>query len=322
MSQGGRSEWIRRWRMARAASSERHAAWPIEPWTLQLLADLSTGGYRPAAWVRFFAASWRRAHATAHDQPSIAAGWRHLSVAVLVGSATLLAVAWQRRGVRAARHLGTNLLAGVLLQQADAFVHLGMNRRLQDGQWLPALGTATWLSYLRGTSAHWLLAATRADVDIPGLVPGVLVLGALTDALDGPLARHLGQATKLGAYADGEADLVLALALTLAAVRRGALPASARWLPAARYALPIGVAFGRAFVGGRPPALEHTRLGRLCGVAQAGLLGCSLAPRRLRPPEGVVRMLLVITAVLSTASGVAQALRMASPGRAYASPRR
>jgi phosphatidylglycerophosphate synthase len=159
------------------------------------------------------------------------------------------------------------------------------------------------------------LTATIAGLDLPDLAPGALVVGALTDVLDGALARRGRGVTKLGAYADGEADLALAMALTLASVRRGALPAGACWLPAARYALPVGVAFGTAFARGRPPALEHTLLGRLCGVAQVGLLGCSLAPRRWRPRDSVRRVLLSITIVLSVASGVAQAMRMLRPGR-------
>ena len=198
--------------------------------------------------------------------------------------------------------MGVLLLAGLLLQQADAYVHLGLNRRLEDGTLLPAFGPGTWLSYFRGSAAYCLLATTGAGIDSSGLAQAVLVVGSLTDALDGPIARRLGQDTKLGAYADGEADLVLAVALTLAGVRHGTLPACARWLPAARYALPIGAAFGTAFAGGRPPALEHTLPGRLCGVAQAGLLGFALAPRRFRPPADTRRALLAISAALNAAS--------------------
>ena len=287
----------------------------MEPWTIQLLADLQAAGYRPLAWVRFFNESWRRARATASHHPTLVEAWQNLSLAVLAGSAIPLACAWQRHGPRTAGRMGGLLLAGLVLQQGDTYVHLGLNRRLHDGLLLPAFGPAIWLSYLRGSVAYWLLATIGARLDSSRLAPGALVVGALTDALDGPIARHFGQATKLGAYADGEADLVLAVALTLAGVRHGTLPASARWLPAARYALPIGVAFGVAFAGSRPPALEHTFAGRLCGVAQTGLLGYALAPRRFRWLDGSRRLLPAITATLSAASGTAHMLRILGAGR-------
>jgi phosphatidylglycerophosphate synthase len=201
-----------------------------------------------------------------------------------------------------------------------------MNRRLRDGGLEADLGSATWLSYARGTVALWLLTATIAGLDLPGpgLAPGAVVVGALTDGLDGVLARRGRRATKLGAYADGGADLVLALALTLAAGRRGTLPVGACGLPAARYALPVSVAFGTAFAGGRSPALEHTLLGRLCGAAQTALMGYALAPKRKHGFDKPRRLLLALTAALSVASGAAQAARVVYPGmggHGRASPR-
>jgi phosphatidylglycerophosphate synthase len=271
--------------------------------------------------VRFFGCSWRRARETALRQVPLVRSWRRLSLAITASSALPVAIAWRRHGAAPAGRMGGLLAAGLALQQADAYVHLGMNRRLRDGVLEGGLSSATWLSYARGTVGYWLLTATIAGLDLPGLAPGALIAGALTDALDGPLARRGRLATKLGAYADGEADLVLAVALNLAAVRRGTLPAGACWLLAARYALPVGVAFGTAVISGRPPALEHTLLGRLCGAAQAGLIGSSLAPRRWQPPDDAQRRLLLIATMLSVSSGVAQVLRIVRPGRQAVWPR-
>jgi phosphatidylglycerophosphate synthase len=296
------------------------AGWPLDPWTDALLAELRQGGYAPAAWARFLACSWRRARGTARREVRLVRSWRRLSLAIAAGSALPVAVAWRRHGAAAAGRMGGLLAAGLAWQQADAYVHLGMNRRWRDGVLEAALGPATWLSYARGTVAYWLLTATIAGLDLPGLAPAALAVGTLTDVLDGALARRGRRATKLGAYADGEADLALAMALTLAAVRRGTLPAAACWLPPARYAPPVGVAFGTAFASGRLPALEHTLLGRLCGVAQVGLLGSSMAPPRWQPPDNARRRLLVIATMLSVASGVAQVLRIARPGRRAVSP--
>jgi len=291
--------------------SDTDSGWPLETWTAAVLADLRQGGYTPATWLRFLVCSWRRARETARREARLARSWRRLSLTIAAGSAIPLAFAVHRHGARRARHMGGLLAGGLAWQQVDAYLHLGLNRRLRDGVMEGSLGLAIWLSYLRGTVAYWLLAATVTGIAIPGLAPGAMVVGALTDALDGPVARHLRQASKLGAYVDGEADLVLAVALTLAAVRRGTLPPHACWLVAVRYALPVGAAFGVAFARGRPPALEHTLPGRLCGVAQIGLMGCALAPRGGHWLAGPRRMLLGLTAALTVASAAAQVLRVA-----------
>ncbi|MGH2388893.1 MAG: CDP-alcohol phosphatidyltransferase family protein, partial [Chloroflexota bacterium] len=294
-------------------SSGAAAGRPLEAWTAALQADLRQGGYTPAAWARFLACSWRRARETTRREALLVRSWRCLSLTIAAGSAIPLAFAWRRYSPRQARRMGGILLVGLVLWQADGYVHLGLNRRLHDGTPLPVLGPAIWLSYLRGAVAYWLLAATATGIDIPGLAPGALAVGALTDALDGPLARRLRQATKLGAYVDGEADLVLAVALTLTAVRRGALPARAFLLVAARYALPVGAAFWVAFATGRPPALEHTFPGRLCGVAQTALMGYTLMPKRKKGLDKPRQLLLGLAAALSVASGAAQVARVVWP---------
>lgn len=291
-------------------------AWPLEAWTAELLAELRRYRYTPAAWASLFGASWDRSRATARREAGLVRSWRRLTLGLLAGSACPLAMAWWTGSARQARRMAMPLLAGLLWQQADAYVHLGINRRLRDGVLLPDLGPALWLSYLRGTTAHWLLSATLADIDLPGLGPCALLVGAVTDSLDGPLARGKDRATKLGAYADGEADIVLAVATAMAAVRRGSLPANIYWMIAARYALPLGVGFGLACARGRPPSLEHTLTGRLCGAAQAGLMGCALAPARwhglaTRPR----RILLPLAVMLNVASGTTQAWRVLCASR-------
>jgi len=293
-------------------SSGSDSDWPLEPWTVQVLGDVRQRGYAPVAWAGLLASSWQRARETAHRETALVGAWRRLTLALLTGSTAPIAFAWRRCGPRHGRRMGTLLLVGLGWQQANAYLHLGMNRRLSDGVLLPEYGAALWLTYLRGAAAACLLAATLTGLDLPGLAPGTVMVGALTDALDGPLARRCHHVTKLGAYADGEADVMLAVALTLAAVRRGALHPTAVWsLLGARYLLPISVAFGVAFTRGRAPHLAHTRAGRLCGVAQAALMACALAPRRWqRVVEGPRRLLFLLTAVLAVASGLSHVPRI------------
>jgi hypothetical protein len=72
--------------------------------------------------------------------------WRRLSLTMLAGSVLPLAIAWRRHGAERAERMGGLLVAGLAVQQADAYVHLGMNRRLRDGVLEADLGPATWLS--------------------------------------------------------------------------------------------------------------------------------------------------------------------------------
>jgi phosphatidylglycerophosphate synthase len=300
---------------AESSESSPDLGWPLEPWTVELLRELRRWGYTPAAWRRFLANSWIRAQDTARRERTLVQAWRRLTLAIAAGSALPMALTWRRHGPKKARRLGRMLALGLALQQADAYVHLGMNRRLSDGLLLPDLGLAIWLTYLRGTLACWLLASTLADSELPMLAPGVLVLGTVTDVLDGQLARRQQRATKLGTYADGEADATLALAVTIASVRRQTLPALAYRLLGVRYLLPLGAGFGLAFARGRSPRLGHSLLGGACGAAQLGLLGCALAPSRLqRLVARPRRVLLPIVGMLDILYGTTQSWRMVHEG--------
>ena len=132
-------------------SSGSDSGWPLEPWTVQVLADVRQRGYTPAAWAGLLASSWQRAQETAHRETALVRAWRRLSLALLAGS-TCPSRAW-RRGPRHGRRMGMLLLVGLGWQQANAYLHLGMNRRLSDGVLLPEYGVALWLSNRRGAAA-------------------------------------------------------------------------------------------------------------------------------------------------------------------------
>ncbi len=68
----------------------------------------------------------------------------------------------------------------------------------------------------------------------PALALVVLGAAALTDVLDGWLARRLGQATPTGALVDGVADKVLALSVLLSLVAYGLMAAPLALLLATR----------------------------------------------------------------------------------------
>lgn len=292
-------------------AGETDSSWPLAPWTEQMLHALGERGYSGPAWAEFLAGSWAKARDTARRERALVRAWQRLSGALLAATMLLTGLIWHVHGGARGRQVGGFLLIGLALQQTDIYVHLGLNRRLRDHVLLADLGGAIWLTSLRATTAQWLLMTTLCGVDIPGLAVSALVAGALTDTLDGAVARQQRHETKLGAYVDGEADVLLAISLTVAAVRRGTLPASAYWVMAARYALPIGVGLGVAFKTSHPPRLTHTLAGQLCGVVTAASLGSALGPSaRSTQLERARRLLFPLAASLAVASGLAQVWRM------------
>jgi cardiolipin synthase len=165
------------------------------------------------------------------------------------------------------------------------------------------VGDATWLLLVQPPNAPllgaWFLAAAvagcflpgwanqvtmaRAHLAVPGLVYAlsprdfgalavVVVLAALTDVLDGVVARRLERTTPLGGALDPVADGVFFGAVAVGLAAGGAYPA---WLAAVvvlRYLLPA-MAGGVLLLAGRRPTLRHTPLGQVSTVLIAILLG-------------------------------------------------
>jgi CDP-diacylglycerol--glycerol-3-phosphate 3-phosphatidyltransferase len=90
----------------------------------------------------------------------------------------------------------------------------------------PRLGAATRVTLARAllvsvTGGFAVLAATGVVAWIPALL---YAAAALSDRLDGALARRLGQVTAMGAHLDGAMDALGLLAAPLVAVAWGRLP--------------------------------------------------------------------------------------------------
>lgn len=146
-----------------------------------------------------------------------------------------------------------------------------------------------------GTSG-WIAAALFAVV-------------AVSDAVDGPLARRLGTASRAGRVLDHGADIAFLVAAFATYVRIGAAP---WWVPAAV----IG-AFGMYVVDARwpppaPPRWMANRIGHAGGVANWVLVGVLVGNRTvglgwLSPPA-----MLALCAAVPAYSGVAIAGRLAA----------
>ena len=108
-------------------------------------------------------------------------------------------------------------------------------------------------------------------------VLSVLVVGVVSDWLDGPLARR-APASSYGARLDLEADSLLTLGAAIAAVRRGA-PRVVLLAPVVRYA-----------VAALRPDLDRdeARWDRRTGVAQMVVLACAIGRWPIALPAVVI----------------------------------
>jgi len=138
-----------------------------------------------------------------------------------------------------------------------------------------------------------LAAPALAYMIVEGRAAGALVLfGALaiTDVLDGVVARGLGATTARGAYLDASADFVVVVAGFGSLAVLGVYP---WWLTGLLAAM-----FGQFLLTSRregPP--RYDPVGKYYGVALYGALGLTLALPDLALSQATMALLLALTAV-------------------------
>ena len=143
----------------------------------------------------------------------------------------------------------------------------------------------------------------------------VWVIGAIADALDGTLARHLGAETELGAFLDATGDRVASVAL-LVAFALGVGTASAYQASLALVAASLLLALTRAkaeSVGARGQIRTLHRSGRSIWLSGALMVGPSLAAALGRSPS---EALLIAFWALTAVTGAALAVVVARTVRA------
>jgi len=147
----------------------------------------------------------------------------------------------------------------------------------------------------------------------------VFALAAVTDAVDGPLARRLGAVTRLGAFLDPLADKVLVLGTLLALLGHDAVDA---WVVAVIFGREVVATGLRGVAAGRGVSIEASAYGKaktvFQAVAVAGLLLALAVPTaEIAAAAGVA---LAGAVALTVASGVDLVLRapalLAVPARA------
>jgi phosphatidylglycerophosphate synthase len=276
-----------------AGRAQRYSPRPLtagERWTVEALAELRRRRHRPGAWVAFLRSSLQRSRTARSQRPELA---RQAAAWGMAGAA-----AWSAACVAARRReLDPPALAGLAWWLAVWRMldwHLGM-AEAGDGRPRARLSAADAVTLTR----FWLVPAlppAARERDHRAMLPAVIVLGGMTDWLDGSLARRNGR-TRLGRDLDSTADLAFLSAAALSAHRAGRLSRLGRAALLTRHAIGFGIALGAVFGRSRRPAIRARPSGAAMRVAGLALstadrprtgtsllvLGCLVPPRSTSP---------------------------------------
>lgn len=160
----------------------------------------------------------------------------------------------------------------------------------------------TWLSLLRLCAVPFVWWAIAAETYVLALT--LFLLAALTDAVDGFLARRLGQHSVLGSYVDPLADKALLVVAFVALGVQGLVPLWLVILAVGRDAV-ILVVVGASRLWTVPVALRPLWVGKANTAAQMALVLVVLfvnatgvaAPILVSVLVGLVAVLTVISAI-------------------------
>ena len=259
----------------------------------QYMADVRKAGYTPRAWALYFRRWAAACREQAFQRPQTL---RSLGITGLLGFLLLLA---------GSTALALTIGPGVAVQlfQGTGFMLL-----------LGLLGIASNIRMLvdpQGRPLARINAANLFTLSRLVAIPAILVfvvhkhtqlalitftVAALTDVIDGWLARHMNDATPLGRVFDPIVDILFNAAVIVALSLEGYVPAWVLALVVTRYGLLLfGAAFIYIFRG--PVEIKPTALGKATGVVTTGLLVLLVGGRFWLPEEvhSRVSALIVIT---------------------------
>ena len=143
----------------------------------------------------------------------------------------------------------------------------------------------------------------------------LFVVAAVTDGLDGYLARRYSAVTRLGQWLDPLADKALVTAPILALVVVGAFPA---WAAVIIVVREFAVSILRAWLGTRGRPMPASRWGKVKTAAQMLVVLLYLLPGLAGAAAEVRFWLLVVCVVLTVWSGLDYVLRAFRPARSPA----
>ncbi len=232
-----------------------------EAWSRDQLAMLRLAGWRPRAWWRLLRASFERAGVVRRERPALA---RQADAWALAATCATVAAAMGGPRRAPAGLLGWSVACWAMLRW-----HLGMVDRGR-------LAAGDGLTLARLWAGPLVLVLPR------GRLVGVVAAAALSDVLDGPLARRAGS-TRLGRDVDSAADVAV---LVSACARRDLLPAPARLALALRVLAPALLTTQRYFAEAQRPAWAQAHDSRQ--AATPTLLGLAAAARGSRRTGGAL----------------------------------
>jgi phosphatidylglycerophosphate synthase len=230
-----------------------------ERWARAELERLVERRFSVAAVVDFLAASFRRSADVRRSRPALARQSRRW---MAIGAA-----AWLLPPFRARARAG---LAWWALTSLMLDWHLGMVET-PDGRPRP----------LSGADALTLARAWLVPVAARAPTPAVTGAAALSDVLDGALARR-GEPTRAGRDLEGLVDACFGAAALRGALRRGTVAPAAVGAELARLGAGFGYALVVYFGRAEAPDRRVTRAARLTTpVRAAGLIAAGLERRRV-----------------------------------------
>lgn len=242
-----------------------------------LLREVRRAGYTPRAFLAYiraiFARVTRRLPLHAELVRSIAATSVLLFAVQFAGALTLSAT--MSREIAVAYLLSSS--AVLLLGTFWLLAHLGIvtsgGGTEEGGRVLSRLPLPVTLTMIRLVSIPAIVLLIGAHAW--SAATWLFVASALTDVLDGVLARALRQESHIGKVLDPVADIAFNASVFLALAQAGALPWWVAALVVTRYAMLIGGTF-YLYVYHGPVRIEPTLFGKLSGVVMTTVVGLLL----------------------------------------------
>jgi len=236
---------------------------PPSDFTRELIDELSNDRFRFRAWRRFLSRSWQQSFEDIRESPVLTRSFLWSAAAIAVPGLALLLVSWRYQPDAVAIKSLSLWLPWYLMAVAFVLTHLGMSDD-GAGRNIDRFPVPNQLSFMRLALAPLIL--------FPGLTVPVHGAGgpvfavfaallALTDVLDGWLARHTGMCTRLGQMLDYLGDLAFLTFLSVGLYLAAAIPASLMWLLILRYPMTLVGALVLYFARG-PAQLSPTTFGR------------------------------------------------------------
>ena len=235
-----------------------------------LLREVRSAGFKPAAVATYARGMVSRVAQRLPRQAELVrsvAATALLLFALQFGAALLLSS-------RYGGHFGVSYLLGssaLLLGAAFwILVHIGLMAPSGDGPAMKRLPFPVTLTLLRLVSIPAIVLFLSERLWLIAVC--VFVASALTDVLDGVLARALSLESRIGKVLDPVVDIAFNATVFVTLARVGELPWWVAALILTRYALLVfGTAYLYLFHG--PVRIEPTAFGKLTGVLTTSLVG-------------------------------------------------